>query len=197
MSAAEPDVRYALYAAMYGLPDEAAIEFPLVVKHQDAGMAVAGATLLHRDAAGRVQLQQPGGGSVAYATGVGIALGFAASYWVPVPFLSAAIGGAIGWFVGRRMRDRESAILSAALAEVVPRRAVAIVAVVDDRLIGMLNAELGLALRTHAMLLDDPEILSLARALVRGNTTVGEDLEELAEAQRVHRRDFPDAPNPW
>lgn len=185
---------YALYGAMYGLESEADIEFPIVLSWQDQRSKVAGAAILRRQYNGEVRLEQPGGGTLAYITGIGVAAGFALSYWVAVPFLPAAVGGIIGYLYGRSRREREARTLGRQLADFLPRGASAIVAVVDECVIGQLNRQLGLALRTTVLPLDEPELLRLAQALVRGHAEIEEALAERAEAQATRDRDFPDVP---
>jgi hypothetical protein len=179
---------------MYGLEAEAAIEFPIVLASQHDGSVVAGAGIARRGFDGGIRLEQAGGGTVAYTSGLGAAIGFALSYWIPIPLLPAVVGGVAGYLVGRRRRDREAVTLGKSLSQFLPRGAVAVVAVVEERMIGPLNGQLGLALRTTALPLDDPELLQLARALVRGNPDIADVLAEQARAQEARRREFPDTP---
>jgi hypothetical protein len=123
-----------------------------------------------------------------------MAIGFALGYWVPVPFLPAVACGLAGYFLGRRRRAREAVTMGQALSQLLPRGAVAIVAVVEEHMIGPMNGQLGLALRTTALPLEEPELLDLARALVRGHPDIAEALEHRAQELAVRRRDFPDAP---
>lgn len=188
------EATYVLYAAMYGLDAEAAIEFPIVVSWQDKGSELAGATIVRRRRDGVVRLEQPGSGTLAYTTGIGVAVGFALNYWIAVPMIPAVVGGAIGYLYGRSRRERQARTLGRELTGFLPLGASAIVAVVAEPLIGQLNRRLGLALRTTVLSLDEPELLQLAQALVRGHTELEEALAERADAQAARERDFPELP---
>lgn len=186
------DVGYAIYAAMYGPESEALIELPVLVSHQDEGWAVTGAAVLRLDSAGRPSLDQPGGGVLAYATGLGGAIGVVAGIWLPSQLLATAAGLVGGFVVGRRMRDGQARALANVLSDFLAPGALAIVAVVDDRLVPVLNRELGLALRRTAVAVAPGPTLELAQALARDHPQISEDLTELADVARARDREPPE-----
>jgi hypothetical protein len=142
--------------------------------------AVGGAGILRRRLDGAT-LQQAGGGTLGYGIGTGAAAGIVGGVLVGFPLAGAGMGALVGGVVGHRMRQREIGTLVGVLDDYIPVGSSALVAVVRADSWPGIRSSLRRALRVTGWPVDDGPLLPFARALVRGNPTVTEDLQPPAD----------------
>jgi hypothetical protein len=167
-----PEVPFVLAVGIYDTAQDALTDLRDLTNPGPIVEVLAGCTVLARTAAG-ARRQQPGGGTLAFSVGTGLAAGVALGGVLALALgpatLVAAAGAGAGAALGRRLAQRETAGLLALLAVDLPVAATALVCVVPEPAAGELRTAMRRSRRTTGRLLQDPESRAVARGLVRGH----------------------------
>ena len=126
------DQNVSLVVAAYGDDTSAAAEDFKAIKKMD-DVAVVAAVVLDRDAAGKVNVKEHGGGLVAAGSGLGAVGGLVVGLFAPPLLLATAVGAGIGAGVGALTKRHEEKSIGVDAEQWLPPGASAIVAVVDDQ----------------------------------------------------------------
>ena len=142
-----------LVVAAYGDDTSAAAEdFKAIKKMED--VAVVAAVVLDRDAAGKVNVKEHGGGLVAAGSAVGAVGGLVVGLFAPPLLLATAVGAGIGAGVGALTKRHEEKSIGVDAEEWLPPGASAIVAVVDDQYLDRIDKAVGKATKKVTKAID-------------------------------------------
>ena len=100
------DLNVSLVVAAYGDDTSAAAEDFRAIKELD-DVAVVAAVVLDRDAVGKVNVKEHGGGLVAGGTALGAGGGLVVGLFAPPLLLATAVGAGIGAGAGALMKRHE------------------------------------------------------------------------------------------
>jgi len=142
-----------LVVAAYGDDTSAAAQdFEAIKKMED--IAVVAAVVLDRDAAGKVNVKEHGGGLVAAGSAVGAVGGLVVGLFAPPLLLATAVGAGIGAGVGALTKRHEEKSIGVDAEEWLPPGASAIVAVVDDQYLDRIDKAVGKATKKVTKAID-------------------------------------------
>jgi uncharacterized membrane protein len=170
------DANLVLFVASYGDDTAAASEdFESIKGLGDT--AVVAAVVLSRDAAGKVDVKEHGGGLVAAGTTVGAIGGLVVGLFAPPLLLATAIGAGIGAGVGAIAKRHEEKQIGVDAETWLPNGSSAIVAVVDDLYLDRVDAAVDKAVKKTNKAIDKGDYDAVIKAVNEGNEKVIDAVE--------------------
>ena len=165
------DQNVSLVVAAYGDDTSAAAEdFKAIKKMED--VAVVAAVVLDRDAAGKVNVKEHGGGLVAAGSAVGAVGGLVVGLFAPPLLLATAVGAGIGAGVGALTKRHEEKSIGVDAEEWLPPGASAIVAVVDDQYLDRIDKAVGKATKKVTKAIDKGDYDAVVKAVNEGDEKI-------------------------
>ena len=165
------DRNVSLVVAAYGDDTSAAAEdFKAIKKMED--VAVVAAVVLDRDAAGKVNVKEHGGGLVAAGSAVGAVGGLVVGLFAPPLLLATAVGAGIGAGVGALTKRHEEKSIGVDAEEWLPPGASAIVAVVDDQYLDRIDKAVGKATKKVTKAIDKGDYDAVVKAVNEGDEKI-------------------------
>ena len=165
------DRNVSLVVAAYGDDTSAAAEdFEAIKKMED--VAVVAAVVLDRDAAGKVNVKEHGGGLVAAGSAVGAVGGLVVGLFAPPLLLATAVGAGIGAGVGALTKRHEEKSIGVDAEEWLPPGASAIVAVVDDQYLDRIDKAVGKATKKVTKAIDKGDYDAVVKAVNEGDEKI-------------------------
>jgi uncharacterized membrane protein len=164
-----------LSVASYPDDTTAADDFQALKDAQGAGeFKVLGAAVISRDAEGKVDVQEHGGGEVGGGAGMGAIGGFVVGLFAPPLLLATAIGAGIGAGIGGLVKRHEEKQMGADVEEYLPPGSSAIAVVVDDTYLDNVDRVLGKSAKKVSKAIDAGDVDSIKKAL----TDAGYNIED-------------------
>ena len=165
------DQNVSLVVAAYGDDTSAAAEdFKAIKKMED--VEVVAAVVLDRDAAGKVNVKEHGGGLVAAGSAVGAVGGLVVGLFAPPLLLATAVGAGIGAGVGALTKRHEEKSIGVDAEEWLPPGASAIVAVVDDQYLDRMDKAVGKATKKVTKAIDKGDYDAVVKAVNEGDEKI-------------------------
>ena len=165
------DQNVSLVVAAYGDDTSAAAEdFEAIKKMED--VAVVAAVVLDRDAAGKVNVKEHGGGLVAAGSAVGAVGGLVVGLFAPPLLLATAVGAGIGAGVGALTKRHEEKSIGVDAEEWLPPGASAIVAVVDDQYLDRIDKAVRKATKKVTKAIDKGDYDAVVKAVNEGDEKI-------------------------
>ena len=165
-----------LFVATYGDDSGAAAEdFRALEGIGDT--AVLAAVVLQRDADGKVDVKEHGGGLVAAGTGLGAVGGLVAGLFAPPLLLATAVGAGIGAGVGKLVKRHEEKQIGVDAEQWLPNGASAIVAVVDDLYLDRVDRAVGKAVKKTNKAIDKGDYDAVVKAINEGGERIVEAVD--------------------
>ena len=169
------DRNYTLFVAAYG--DEASAAGGLQGDQGLDDAAVVAAVVLSRDASGKVEVKEHGGGLVAGGTAVGAVGGLVVGLFAPPLLLAGAVGAGIGAGVGAIAKRHEEKSIGVDAEEWLPAGSSAIVAVVDDLYLDRVDKAVGKATKKVSKAIDKGDYDAVVKAVNEGDEKIIEAAE--------------------
>ena len=169
------DRNYSLLVATYDDPAAAAEDFQ-TLKGLDDTYVVA-AVVLSRDAAGKVEVKEHGGGLIAGGTTLGAIGGLVVGLFAPPLLLAGVVGAGIGAGVGAIAKRHEEKAIGVDADEWLPAGSSAIAAVVDDLYLDRVEAAVGKAAKKVSKAVDSGDYDAVVKAVNEGDEKVIEAAE--------------------
>lgn len=170
------DRNVSLLVAAYGDDTSAAAEDFKTIKSMDDTVVVA-AVVLDRDAAGKVEVKEHGGGLVGGGTTVGAVGGLVVGLFAPPLFLATVVGAGIGAGVGALARRHEEKEIGVDAEEWLPPGSSAIVAVVDDLYLDRVDSAISKASKKVSKAIDKDDYDAVVKAVNDGDEKIIEAAE--------------------
>jgi uncharacterized membrane protein len=161
-----------LYVATYGDAEAAAEDYRALKAAGEADLEVVSSVVVHRDADGRVSVDEHGTGHVAGGTLIGGAAGLVVGLFAPPLLAATAIGAGVGAIAGKLAERHEEKKIGVDLEESLPKGSSAIVAVIDDRYLDRVDAALSNALKKIDKAIDREDYEELQKAIDEGGDKV-------------------------
>ncbi len=165
------DRNVSLLVAAYGDDASAAGQDFKDLKDVD-DLAVVAAVVLRRDADGKVEVTEHGGGLVASGTAVGAAAGLVVGLFAPPLLLATAVGAGIGAGVGAIRKRHEEKAIGVDADEWLPAGGSAIVAVVDDVYLDRVDKAIQKAGKKVTKAIDKGDYDAVVKAVNEGNDKI-------------------------
>jgi uncharacterized membrane protein len=165
------DRNVSLLVAAYGDDAAAAVADFQTIKELD-DIAVVAAVVLRRDASGKVEVTEHGGGLVGAGTTLGAVAGFVVGLFAPPLLLATAVGAGIGAGVGAIKKRHEEKAIGVDAEEWLPPNASAIVAVVDDLYLDRVDKAVGKATKKVDKAIDKGDYDAVVKAVNEGNEKI-------------------------
>lgn len=166
-----------LFAATYGDDAAAAAEDYKALK--DLGdLIVIASVVLERDADGKVEVKEHGGGLVAGGTTLGVVGGFVVGLFAPPLFLATVVGGALGAGAGALFKRHEEKEIGVEAEDWLPKGSSAIVAIVDDVYLDRVDEAVTKAVKKVNKAIDQDDYDAVVKALDEG----GEEITKAVNA---------------
>jgi uncharacterized membrane protein len=165
------DLNVSLVVAAYGDDASAAAEDFRAIKKLD-DVAVVAAVVLDRDAAGKVNVKEHGGGLVAGGTALGAVGGLVVGLFAPPLLLATAVGAGIGAGAGALMKRHEEKSIGVNAEQWLPEGASAIVAVVDDRYLDRIDKTVAKATKKVTKAIDKGDYDAVVKAVNEGDDKI-------------------------
>jgi uncharacterized membrane protein len=135
------------------------------------------AVVLQRDAAGKVDVKEHGGGLVAAGTAVGALGGLVVGLFAPPLLLATAIGAGIGAGAGAIAKRHEEKEIGVDAETWLPVGSSAIVAVVDDLYLDRVDNAVAKAVKKTNKAIDKGDYDAVVKAVNEGNEKISDAVE--------------------
>jgi uncharacterized membrane protein len=167
------DMNLVLYVASYGDDVTAAKQDYDSLDHLDDAAVVA-SVVLTRDASGKVNVDEHGGGQVAGGATIGGVAGLVVGLFAPPLLLATAAGAGIGAAAGAIAKHHDEKKIASAVDEDdwLPVGSSAIVAVIDDEYLDKVEAALSSATKKVNKAIDKGDYDDVVKALNEGGQKV-------------------------
>jgi len=165
------DLNVSLFVAGYGDDASAAAEDFRAIKELD-DVAVIAAVVLDRDAAGKVNVKEHGGGLVAGGTALGAVGGLVVGLFAPPLLLATAVGAGIGAGAGKLMKRHEEKEIGVDAEQWLPPGASAIVAVVGDEYLDRIDRAVNKASKKVTKAIDKGDYDAVVKAVNEGDEKI-------------------------
>jgi len=165
------DLNVSLVVAAYGDDTAAAAADFQAIKALGDTYVVA-AVVLERDAAGKVEVTEHGGGLVAAGTTVGAVGGFVVGLFAPPLLLATAVGAGIGAGVGALRKRHEEKAIGVDAEQWLPVGSSAIAAVVDDLYLDRVDKAIGKAANKVTKAIDKGDYDAVVKAVNEGDEKI-------------------------
>ena len=164
------DRNYILFVSSYADESSAEDDFKAIKSMDDA--AVAAAVVLSRDASGKTEVKEHGGGLVAGGSTAGAIGGLVVGLFAPPLLLSGVIGAGIGAGVGAIKKRHEEKSIGVNAEEWLPPGSSAIVALVDDLYLDRVDEAIGKATRKVSKAIDSGDYDAVVKAVNEGDQKI-------------------------
>jgi uncharacterized membrane protein len=165
------DRNYTLFVSSYSDSGSAASDFR-TIKDMDEG--VVAAVVLSRDASGRVDVKEHGGGLIGGGTTAGAIAGLVVGLFAPPLLLSGVIGAAIGAGAGAIAKRHEEKKIGVEADEWLPPGSSALVAVVDDLYLDRVDRAVSQATKKISKAIDKGDYDAVVKAINEGDEKIVE-----------------------
>ncbi|HTY72940.1 MAG TPA: DUF1269 domain-containing protein [Actinomycetes bacterium] len=169
------DKNYTLFVASYPDANAAASDFKAIKSMDDA--AVAAAIVLSRDATGKTEVKEHGGGLIAGGTTLGAIGGLVVGLFAPPLLLAGVVGAGIGAGAGAIVKRHEEKSIGVDADEWLPAGSSAIVAVVDDLYLDRIDKAVTKATKKVSKAVDKGDYDAVVKAVNEGDEKVIEAAE--------------------
>lgn len=170
------DPNLILFVATYGDDTTAANEdFEALKALGDT--AVIAAVVVARDADGKVDVKEHGGGLVAAGTTIGAIGGLVVGLFAPPLLLATAVGAGIGAGAGALVKRHEEKQIGVDAEEWLPNGASAIVAVVDDLYLDRVDRAVEKAVKKTNKAIDKGDYDAVVKAMNEGGEKIVEAVD--------------------
>jgi uncharacterized membrane protein len=168
----------ALYVASYADAASASEDFQLLKDAEAASddFKVVAAGILSRDADGKVDVKEHGGG-VAAATGIGAVGGLIVGLFSPPLLLATAIGAGLGAAFGELMKRHEEKKIGVEVEEYLAPGSSAIAVVIDDRYLDRVEKALTKSTKKVSKAIDSGDYDKVKKAIDEAGYNVDDALE--------------------
>ena len=140
-------------------------------------MSVVAAVVLSRDADGKVEVKEHGGGLVRRGTAIGAVGGLVLGLFAPPLLLSGVVGAGIGAGAGAIAKHHDEKKIGVDAQEWLPAGSSAIVAVVDDLYLDRVDAAFEKATKKIGKAIDSGDYDAVVKAVNEGDEKIVEALE--------------------
>ncbi|KRC61237.1 hypothetical protein ASE14_10000 [Agromyces sp. Root81] len=161
-----------LYVATYDDAGAAADDYETLKAAQEADLEIVSSVVMHRDADGRVAVDEHGTGQVASGAWIGGAAGLVVGLFAPPLLAATAIGAGVGAIAGKIAKKHEEKKMGVDLEEVLPVGSSAIVAVIDDRYLDRIGSALAKASKKIDKAIDRDDYEELEKAISEGGDKI-------------------------
>lgn len=169
------DRNYTLLVAAYSDTATAAEDFKTIKGLGDT--AVVAAVVLERDASGKVEVKEHGGGLIAGGTTIGAIGGLVVGLFAPPLLLAGVVGAGIGAGVGAIAKRHEEKAIGVDAEEWLPAGSSAIAAVVDDLYLDRVDKAVGKSTKKVSKAVDKGDYDAVVKAVNEGDEKVIEAAE--------------------
>ena len=160
---------YTLFVSSYAETDAAAEDFK-ALKHLDD--AVVASVVLARDASGRTEVKEHGGGLLAGGTTVGAIAGLVVGLFAPPLLLSGVIGAGLGAGAGAIAKRHEEKSIGVDAEEWLPPGSSALIAVVDDLYLDRVEKAVTKAVKKVSKAIDKGDYDAVVKAVNEGDEKI-------------------------
>lgn len=164
------DRNYTLLIAAYDDEASARADFTAIKDVDD--VAVVAAVVLSRDADGKVEVKEHGGGLISRGTAIGAVGGLVVGLFAPPLLLSGIVGAGIGAGVAKIAKHQEEKRLGVEAEEWLPADSSAIVAVVDDLYLDRIDAAFEQATKKIGKAIDKGDYDAVVKAVNEGDEKI-------------------------
>jgi uncharacterized membrane protein len=165
------DQNVTLVVAAYGDDTSAAASDFQAIKALGDSYVVA-AVVMERDADGKVDVTEHGGGLVAAGTSVGAVGGLVVGLFAPPLLLATAVGAGIGAGVGAIRKRHEEKAIGVDAEQWLPAGSSAIAAVVDDLYLDRVDRAVGKAAKKVTKAIDKGDYDAVVKAVNEGDEKI-------------------------
>lgn len=166
------DRNYTLLVAAYD--DEASAEADFTTLKGLDDVAVVAAVVLSRDAGGKVEVKEHGGGLIKRGTAIGAVGGLVVGLFAPPLLLSGVVGAGIGAGVAKIAKHHDEKKLGVDAQEWLPNDSSAIVAVVDDLYLDRIDTAFEQATKKISKAIDKGDYDDVVKAVNEGDEKIVE-----------------------
>jgi len=164
------DPNYTLLIAAYDDEASARADFTAIKDVDD--VAVVAAVVLSRDADGKVEVKEHGGGLISRGTAIGAVGGLVVGLFAPPLLLSGIVGAGIGAGVAKIAKHHEEKKLGVEAEEWLPADSSTIVAVVDDLYLDRIDAAFEQATKKIGKAIDKGDYDAVVKAVNEGDEKI-------------------------
>lgn len=164
------DRNYTLLVAAYDDEASARADFTIIKDMDD--VAVVAAVVLSRDADGRVEVKEHGGGLITRGSAIGAVGGLVVGLFAPPLLLSGVVGAGIGAGVAKIAKHHDEKKLGVDAQEWLPVDSSAIVAVVDDLYLDRIDAAFEQATKKIGKAIDTGDYDAVVKAVNEGDEKI-------------------------
>lgn len=161
-----------LYVATYPDAASAAEDYRQLQAAREADLEVVSSVVMHRDADGKVTVDEHGTGQVSSGALIGGAAGLVVGLFAPPLLAATAVGAGIGAVAGKIAERREERKIGVDLEEALPPDSSAIIAIIDDRYLDRIDAALDTSLRKVEKAIDKDDYEALQKAIDEGGDRI-------------------------
>lgn len=161
-----------LYIATYDDAASASDDFRKLQAAREADLEVVSSIVMHRDADGKVTVDEHGTGQVSSGALIGGAAGLVVGLFAPPLLAATAVGAGIGAVAGKIAERREEKKIGVDLEEALPPDSSAILAIIDDRYLDRIDAALERSLRKVEKAIDKDDYEALQKAIDEGGDRI-------------------------
>ncbi len=169
------DRNYTLFVASYPDAESAADDFKAIKSMDDT--AVAAAIVISRDASGKTEVKEHGGGLIAAGTTLGAIGGLVVGLFAPPLLLAGVVGAGIGAGAGAIAKRHEQKAIGVDADQYLPPGSSAIVAVVDDLYLDRVDKAVTKATKKVSKAVDSGDYDAVVKAVNEGDEKVIESVE--------------------
>jgi uncharacterized membrane protein len=166
------DSNYTLFVGAYD--DEASAEADFTTIKELDDVAVVAAVVLARDADGKVEVKEHGGGLIKRGTTIGAVGGLVVGLFAPPLLLSGVVGAGIGAGVAKIAKHHDEKKLGGDAQEWLPTNSSAIVAVVDDLYLDRIDTAFEQATKKISKAIDKGDYDAVVKAVNEGDEKIVE-----------------------
>ena len=167
-----------LYVATYNDPAAAAADYKSLKDAEGSTeLMIEGSVVVSRDADGKVNVKETGGGQVGGGALLGGAAGAIVGLFAPPFLLATAIGAGIGAIAGELTKKHEEKKLGVDLDEYLPEGSSAILVVLDDQYLDGVEAALTKADKQVNKAIDSGDYEKLQEALSKADDEVDDAVD--------------------
>jgi uncharacterized membrane protein len=161
-----------LYVATYDDAASAAEDYRALQAAREADLEMVSSVVVHRDADGKISVDEHGTGQVRSGALIGGAAGLVVGLFAPPLLAATAVGAGIGAVAGRIAERHEEKKIGIDLEEVLPPNSSAIVAIIDDRYLDRVEEALSKSLRKVEKAIDKDDYEALQKAIDEGGDRI-------------------------
>jgi uncharacterized membrane protein len=161
-----------LYIATYDDAAAAAEDYKRLQAAREVDLEVVSSVVMHRDADGKVTVDEHGTGQVASGAMIGGAAGLVVGLFAPPLLAATAVGAGIGAVAGKIAERREEKKIGVDMEEALPPNSSAILAIIDDKYLDRIDAALDKSLKKVQKAIDKDDYEALQKAIDEGGDRI-------------------------